>query len=127
MTYVYTLKANFHKLPLGLADYILTTLHVNVLPYTDGLGFSVLLNCFQHIFGSCPDVLQSSSNLGELLEEWAAKAEEERLGRDHSSNQALAIQIILHPIILDASVATGPSLVKVGLQVIQWLYLYNFH
>ncbi|KAF3903501.1 hypothetical protein ABW20_dc0109634 [Dactylellina cionopaga] len=52
-------------------------------------------------------------NLNELLQQLAIKAEEDRLGRDQKSNQVKAIGIILHPAILDASVATGPTLIKI--------------
>ncbi|KAF3908386.1 hypothetical protein ABW21_db0200020 [Orbilia brochopaga] len=61
-------------------------------------------------------------NLSELLQEWALKAAEERLGRGQKSNQIKAISIILHPVILDASVATGPTLIKIckDIQLHMW-------
>ncbi|KAJ6261951.1 hypothetical protein Dda_2750 [Drechslerella dactyloides] len=101
------------KLPPDLGYYVLITLHLGVLPYIDGVGFSIMLECIEHILVSCPSALQMVENLSELLQEWAIKAAESRLGRDQKSNQARAIGIILHPVVLDASVATGPTLIKI--------------
>ncbi|KAK6350146.1 hypothetical protein TWF696_006391 [Orbilia brochopaga] len=111
-----------NKLPPDLGYYVLVTLHMSVLPYIDGVGFSIVLNCVEHILVACPDALQMVENLSELLQEWALKAAEDRLGRDQKSNQAKAIGIILHPVILDASVATGPALIKIckDIQLHMW-------
>ncbi|EWC48557.1 hypothetical protein DRE_01779 [Drechslerella stenobrocha 248] len=72
-----------------------------------------MLDCIEHILVTCPAALQMVDNLSELLQEWALKADEDRSGRDQTSNQAKAVRIILHPVILDASVATGPTLIKI--------------
>ncbi|KAK6333396.1 hypothetical protein TWF718_011209 [Orbilia javanica] len=102
-----------NKIPTDLGYYVLITLHVNVLPYVDGAGFSIILNCIEHILITCPEALQMVDDLNELLQQWAIKADEDRLGRDQKPNQVKAIAIILHPAILDASVATGPTLIKI--------------
>ncbi|TGJ65491.1 hypothetical protein EYR41_009454 [Orbilia oligospora] len=102
-----------NKMPADLGYYILITLHINVLPYVDGTGFSIILDCIEHILVACPEALQMVDDLNELLQQWAIKADEDRLGRDQKSNQVKAIAIILHPAILDASVATGPTLIKI--------------
>ncbi|KAK6526867.1 hypothetical protein TWF281_010064 [Arthrobotrys megalospora] len=102
-----------NKIPADLGYYVLITLHVNVLPYVDGTGFSIILDCIEHILITCPEALQMVDDLNELLQQWAIKADEDRLGRDQKSNQVKAIAIILHPAILDASVATGPTLIKI--------------
>ncbi|KAK6348949.1 hypothetical protein TWF730_009710 [Orbilia blumenaviensis] len=102
-----------NKMPTDLGYYFLTTLHTNVLPYVDGTGFSVILDCIEHILVACPEALQMVDDLNELLQQWAIKADEDRLGREQKSNQIKAIAIILHPVILDASVATGPTLIKI--------------
>ncbi|KAF3930634.1 hypothetical protein ABW19_dt0205862 [Dactylella cylindrospora] len=101
------------SIPLELGYYVLITLHSSILPYVDGVGFSIILDCINHVIVICPDSLQMVENLSELLQEWAAKAEEDRISRDQKSNQVKAIGVILHPVILDASVATGPTLIKI--------------
>ncbi|KAK6533448.1 hypothetical protein TWF694_002388 [Orbilia ellipsospora] len=101
------------KLPTDLGYYILTTLHNSVLQYVDGTGYSIILDCIERVLITCPQALQMVDDLNELLQEWATKADEDRLGRNQKSNQVKAIGIILHPIILDASVATGPTLIKI--------------
>ncbi|KAK6512160.1 hypothetical protein TWF481_001051 [Arthrobotrys musiformis] len=101
------------KMPADLGYYVLITLHVNVLPYVDGSGFSIILECIEQILIACPEALQMVDDLNELLQQWAIKADEDRLGRDQKPNQVKAIGIILHPAILDASVATGPTLIKI--------------
>ncbi|RVD86509.1 uncharacterized protein DFL_004781 [Arthrobotrys flagrans] len=102
-----------NKMPTDLGYYVLITLHVNVLPYVEGIGFSIILDCIEHILITCPEALQMVDDLNELLQQWAIKADEDRLGRDQKPNQVKAIAIILHPAILDASVATGPTLIKI--------------
>ncbi|EPS39241.1 hypothetical protein H072_7010 [Dactylellina haptotyla CBS 200.50] len=101
------------KLPVDLGYYVLITLHNSVLPYVDGAGYTVILDCIEHILAASPASLQMVDDLNELLQEWGIKAEEDRLGRNQQSNQVKAIGIILHPAILDASVATGPTLIKI--------------